>query len=797
MVAYGDFGLHVAERLRSRVRTRSDERRPDLAIFELDSEPTDTELEERQLERVEASLIEQVRHQLALSALVERAPDESSPPWLDVFIVADLAEPLVRGSLDGIIERIHAATRDRFSNLFGDDGARLVIIPLLALGESLERSHRETNDVPPLPTTADLATTLARRATPRVRPFLLEAQTSRYILSGEELVSTTVAMVELLVLAGLRESEQLAEFLRGAAPTVPSSAEPAPFGTFGVASVHVDAELVRAYCQNRASLAIVEAMRAGADLGLEEREELARTLRLEWDEVRNRLGLAAQSDAAFEQVEKIVLEEAPRFPCPEIDVDDSPEEVRERKFGDDWYRSVGGAIDKLIERLERRRMQELASKIDAGGLSIARQRRQRIRDTVDSWVWRRPRGWAAARNVLALLRDEAANTELETKRRIASISLPVMPTPEQLHRPVIALRDETERRPRPFRLWMAGVLLSALSIFFGYKLLSLLEFPLEALDSPSWLVDAVTPPYGALLAAVIAIPIIAFSLYRMRKKRHEELVEVRDELERSIEKLVTGRSGSVLAYYLARLELARELWVLRLAGIDRRFFEEELQRLDEVQRALDTLWDQYRASQRRLGVRYLDDASSVEDLSQIRPRGDLILREAADGELLDTTYQVVARDEEDLPTLFFEQLREGRPQWRLELPMAERQRIEEFLAETLELPGPGELLGSGGVANETAQKAIAKVFQDLLTRLTPSLGLTEASIDASTSWVIWAPKPVDELVDNSLQQLRETLDFGAFGSNWLRLTSPRDDGRVYLAVLVTQLPTSAIGALSR
>lgn len=799
LIALGDFGAEVAARLRGHLRTRADERRPDLSVVELPLAGRDRA---KVLELTESRLVEEVRAQLALGALVDRGPQESSLPWLDVLIAADLSEPTTCDLLPDLLDRVRDVVSRRFPNILGRGADRVVVVPLLALvadDEPTSAPRQGSGDEGSCrPELAETLERLASREQPRVRSFLLEPQTSRYILSREELVSTVAAIIELLVLADLRESEHLSSFLRDETPRAGSSKEPAPFGTFGVASVHVDGDLVLSYCQNRASLSLVSALRSVPDIGLAEREEMARELRLPFDEVRDQLGLASQSDAAFDQVEKIVLEEAPTFPCPEIDRDDSPEDIRERKFGDDWYRTVGGAIDQLIERLERRRMHELSGKIDAQGLSLSRRRRQVVRETVDDWVWSAPRGWSDARSTLALLRDEMGRAEEEASQRIEQISLPPMPTPEQLHTPVLALRDETERRPRPFRLWLLGTLLVLAAVFFGYPLLSLLVYLLLAINAPLWLIEAFRPPQVMAIAAVIAIPAVVLSLRSMVRRRHQELVEVRDELKRSIERLVSGRSGSVLSYYLARLELARELWILRLARSERRLFEEELARLDEVQRALDTLWDRYRAAQRQLGVRYLDDTSTVEDLSSIVSKGDLILREAADGELLASTYAVAARDEEDLAREFFDELAAERPQWRRELPMADQRRVGAFLEKQLEVPSPGELLsGAQGIGNDTAQQAVEKVLLDLSTRLAPSLGLTEGAIQSNSSMIIWAPEAAGPVVDKALGEIRGRLDLEALGSDWLRLTSPRDDGRVYLAALVTHLPRAAIGALSR
>lgn len=821
LVALGDFGRSAASRLKSRVRTRVDERRPDVAIVDLPL-PEEFELQNEHarkwLGQIETAVIEEVSGQLALSALVEREPVEGSSAWLDVIVVGDLSERPVRVALQPLIDVLEQVVVRRFPNLLGRDGARLVVLPLLAIGEtcaddgdgnspSLDSAKTLTEKLNVSKRERarsgsgikEVAQALAQRKTPKTRTFLFESHTSKYILSQDELVSTAVAMVELLVLAGLREAKHLAGFLNDESPRTPgSSPEPAPFGTFGVASVRVDAELIHGYCRNRASIAVVEAMRVGLDLGLEEREEMARALRLRWDDVRERLGLAAKSDAAFEQVEKIVLEEAPTFPCPEIDARDTPEAIRDRKFGDDWYRNVGGSIDQLIDRLERRRMQELSAKIDASGLKIARRRRQSIREVVNGWVWEKPQGWSAARSTLSLLRDEAAAAEAEASRRVNSRALPVLPTPEQLHKPVIAVRHEAERRPRSFRLWLTGLLLVVPAILFGYQLLALLRYPLQAWDAPTWLINAVSPPWGLIPTSVVALVVIGLALRSVVLRHHREIGEVRDELKRSIQRLINGREGSVLAYYLARLELARELWVLRLAALERRQLENELDRLDEVQRALDTRWDQLRAAQRQLGVRYLDEVSTEEDLSQIAPRGDLILRDAADGTLLDATYLRAAQDEDELVASFFTTLSSPRPEWRLELPMADSERVRSFLDGVLELPGPGELLVShDAVAATTARDAVKHVLTELSTRLSPSLGLTEEALRGNSSMVITAPAAATSVVDDALEALRSELDLDAFGSEWLRLTSPRDDGRVYLSALVTHLPWTAIGALSR
>jgi hypothetical protein len=128
--------------------------------------------------------------------------------------------------------------------------------------------------------------------------------------------------------------------------------------------------------------------------------------------------------------------------------------------------------------------------------------------------------------------------------------------------------------------------------------------------------------------------------------------------------------------------------------------------------------------------------------------------------------------------------------------MADRRRISAFLAGALDLPTPAELIaGARGVESRLARDAVKSVLRDLVTRLAPSLGLTESASAAETSWVIWAPDAAQEVVAESLASLRQERAIDSLGADWLQLPSPRDDGRVHLAVLVTGLPRRAIGAL--
>jgi len=789
VVALGSFGASVASRLGGRLRTSTGERPADVTVIELPLTDHGPKAPLGRVEDLEERISTAVESQLTLGALVERSAADASQPWLDVFVVGDIGDAAVRVALDPVLDAIGRAATTRFGHLLGRGARRVVAVPVLALGGA-----RGGSDGPEL---SKLLEGLSRRQLPRVRSFLVEAQTSRYLLADGELVSSVVAMIELLVLAALRDHQSLAGFLRDESPRAAASVEPAPFGTFGVASVRVSGELLTAYCRNRAALAVVEAMRSGDEEGLAEREALARKLRVAWDEVREELGVAAQSDAAFEQVEAIVEEEAADLPCPPIELGDSPEQVRELKFGDDWHDTVCRSIDDLVERMERRRMPELVEQIDGNGLTLYRGRRDRLEEQVDEWVWSEPRGWGAALSALRILRDEAESAESEARARVARTSLPERPSVDRLRRAVSALRGEAARRPRPFRMWLGGLLLAIPATLFGYALFAFAAWLLAGLGASPTLVALAAPPWGLALSAALAVPFVVVALQQVIRDRHSELCEVRDELRRAMEGLIRGRQSSIVAAYVARLELARDLWVLRLARGERRRLESEIQRLEAVQRALDTLREQLRAAQRGLGVRYPGEGPE-DDLRQVAPAGDLILREAVSGELLSAAYATAAPEEPALGPSFFEGLQGERPRWRGEVPMADLERIEGFLSGALHMPSAAELLGRGSEdddpAGGTAREAVEGVLSDLAARLSPALEVHEAAVGSRTSWVVCAPDAAAGVIDAALESLRAS-EGSAFAADWLRLTSPRDDGQVYLATLVTHLPVAAIGTV--
>ncbi len=793
VIALGRFGGEAASRLRRRVRTRREGRPADLALVEVPLDEERGDDDPMGLAGAGERVVEQVRTQLALSALVKRSAGESDRPWLDVLILGDLSEPAVRRALIPLVELIGRVTAARFANLLGRRDRRVVVIPLLALPET----GVPDPEVAGAPSTEQVVRGLGERVEPKTRSFLLESQTSHYLLSRDQLVSSAVAMIELLVLAGLRDHPNLARFLQTGEGSRPDDGG-GPYATFGVASVRVEGDLVRTYCRNRAALAIVKRLREGPEVGDDERGAIERDIRPDWTELRKEVGLAARSDVAFDQVEALLIEQIPRWECPELDPGDTPEEVRERKFGDDWYRRVGGAIDGLIANFEAKQMHQLAKRVDIGGLKVARGRRDIVRREVDRLVWEEPRGWAAARAAISSLLGEMKAKEAEVEERIGATTLPERPTPERLQKPVITLRQETERRPRPYRMVLLGFLLGLPAVLFGAQILNVLGPLMILLGAPWPLALLFRPPLTYVLALAIAAPTLFFVLRGIARDRHRELEEVRDDLKRAIEHLMTGREGSVLAYYLARLELAKDLWELRIARAERRLMQEELRRLDQIPRALDTLRDQLRASQRALGVRYLDDGER-EDLSSVAPGGDLILRDAASGDLLRAVYDTVAVDEDHLAEAFFASLQRERPPWRGELPLADRDRIDALLDEQLDLPDAAELLARGARdedrAGGAARQGVERVLIELSTRLAPALGLTAAGEARSTTKHVFAPAAAHELVERAREEVKEAQGEG-LGSDWELLDSPRDDGRVYLVVMVTHLSLEGIGAFA-
>ncbi len=777
LIALGGFGCEAAAKLKGRLRTRPSERPPDLSVLELPEIDGAPEALELILSRVADHLTDAVNTQLALSALVTLGPKESSLPWLDVFIVGDLAEAKVRALLPPLVDAIGETVTGRFANLLGSGAPRVSVLPLAAL------SRRE-------PRPEEVTAILDRMARPgglKIRPFLFEPQTARYILSRAQLVSTIVALVEQLVAARFRESEQLAGFLRGESPRSDDTAEPAPFAAAGLASVQLSGRLVRAFCTTGAALSIIDAMRTGPEIGLTERENLARDLRIDWGDTSDRLGLMARSEAAADRFETVLREEIPGIDCPPVALPDTPEEISRRKYGDAWLDGARRAIDSATSRLDHRVMNELADKMDGTGQQLDEARRERIRRQVDDWVWQGPRGWAEARAALCLLRDEAARRAADYRSRASGSPLPSRPDISRVEAALSDLRAETERRPRPRRFLLMGAWTFLIALLFGTAAITLLRYPLGFIGLPSPVTAAVLPPMGALLAGLAALIAVPVGLYSMMKQRHKELSEVRDDLARRVEHHLIGPSDSVLAHYLARLQLKRHLWLLRLARSERRRLEAEIARLDTLQRGLDTLWRTLQARKRQL-TRNLE-APAPNDREA--PERDTVLREVADPALLEAVYREVAPEAGQLAVRFLEALA-GDPSWREELPQIAMDRIRAFLDRTLSIPRPAELLTGDGVANRRAREVLGQVLEELSTRLCPAAGLTEASVSGHTFWVISAPAAAAPIVDEALAALRSRHDAEALGTDWIRLDAPRDDGGIYLAVYVTFLTRFAL-----
>ena len=80
-------------------------------------------------------------------------------------------------------------------------------------------------------------------------------------------------------------------------------------------------------------------------------------------------------------------------------------------------------------------------------------------------------------------------------------------------------------------------------------------------------------------------------------------------------------------------------------------------------------------------------------------------------------------------------------------------------------------------------------------RLSPALEVGELGGRGRTSWVLAAPEVAWPVVDDAVASVRRRHG-EAFAADWIRLSSPRDDGQLYLLVLVTHLPASAVGTVA-
>lgn len=642
VVALGAFGAEVSDRLGRLTSART----------------VVLELEHGESADAVARVVDAAESLLGLRGLLEtRGPGDGRRPELDVFWVGDLGEAAVADALPELLLQVGRRLLSRFSHIFrGHDLAGLTLSPVLALTGArtepspaallaLERIEREA--------TAPAGTGGPGHAPPLPRVFLVEQQSSRYELSRGELVSTVVSFMSLLLGTSLRNEEPLSSFLRSPHD---QRRDRRLFASFGCATLEMT---LRQYCVARGAADVVEAMRqmpaAGASAGA------ARAARLvpDVDELEARL---SKSETGEDLIE-ILRAQAPVIDFPAISATHTPEQVRDVAYGWSWYETLEGTVEALVRELDDVQMDELARLADERGLVLGRRLVSDMRATLRELERSGPQGWALALRLAEQVEKKVDRSIAALDRTLRSRELPPFPKPGGVESAFLALREESTRRPRPFRLWVFGAVAAGLGAVFlqhvpKWVAVALFgrQVPLMSMAPSSGEIAVsgplhyvLDPPYSFFWVLALLAALIGWLLSRYRQKRHRALLDARDGLRHAVARFLTDAvSPSILGYYEARLRFVLRSWVLRALCRLRDATGREIERLGGISAALG-----------QLARRFEQDAERFEAAPVVGESGDLLYRTRADPELLTKTYDAVRPGPDVAEHLFKASLGDG------------------------------------------------------------------------------------------------------------------------------------------
>lgn len=741
-----------------------------------------------------ARVVTELRARLDLSRVVAASdPADAGAPGADVLLVADIGEPSMAEHLPGFVARVRALILDELSHLFGAHNPGFSLDAVLAL-----TGARDAARAPALRTCLAALDGLIRHdGTYEAlgRMFLVEEQSGRYLLGARERVAAVASLVGLLRTGAGRRLGGIGE------PPDPRG----PFVGFAAATLEVPVSDVRRYTEVRATGALLEGLRQSSALGLPERQARMQPHLLDRAALDQRLGLR---DGAVD-LERIVREAQPRHDIPSFELGTTPETIRDVLFGWDWYARQESEIRRFSDELESFQMPALVAEVDEQGTRLARELPASLRKAVDGWVWAGPRGWAEARECLSDLRARTAKVEREIADEIRGEELPEFPSFAAFEERFRALRAETERRPRPARLWFFGALLTlgATALLHPVPkwvwvrflsgdapLLSRFWTDPMAVELPTALSLLLDRPWVLLWLAAAIGGALGFALRKMYRERHETLAGIRDDMGYRLRDLVSGERGSVLEYYLARLRFSYRLWQSRLLKRMLDAQDAEIDRLDTVRLSFDQMQLAAREEERRLAP-----ASEPPDAAV----ADVLYRTVRSPDLFERSWARIAETPDALAHAFFAQLveegapggappggaRAGAADWRDAPPFADPERIDAFVRARIEARGAPAPLSDHAPA--PVREALEALLADVGEKLTPALEAYRERIGLETRRVLLVPLGTGALVTGCLAAIR-ARGADAFASGLEVMEGAAAADRVHLVVLEPGIPLRAL-----
>jgi hypothetical protein len=748
VVGLGAFGAEVCEKLPPAAR-----------VLTAEAGATPTQTSDR--------LVEQAEELLRLGNVIEvRAPGDARRPALDLLFVGDLGEPEVAQAIAPLVDEAGKRLLKRFSHIFrGHDLGNLTLCPILAMTGMRKDGAEAEPARKALAALEAIAKRGAEQAVPRV--LVIEEQSSRYELERGELVSTVLALLALVLDGSLRHAEPLASFLRAPPGELRDGRI---FGSFGCATLELS---LGRYCVARAAAELAESLarREGAEAG----ESVSRAERLvpEPDDSQTRLASPESGDDLL----ALLRAQVPQVEFPEIAWSHTPEQIRDVNYGWGWFDALERTVSSLVTRLDEQEMDELARVADERGLALRRRSERDLRQRIRELERSGPRGWSAALRLAEQVQGVAERRLSRLERELKAAELPPFPKTDGVESAFRALREESTRRPRPYRLLFFGVLATLalaamlhhlpkwLLVVVGMRRVPPLAIAPSSMDvdvgAARWFVD---PPWVFFwLVAVIGV-VVGMILSRHRKQRHEALLDARDDLRAAVRRYLNDDVGaSVRRYYESRLVFSLRSWAYRILRRLREVAGAEAERLGRISLALGKL-------ERELGAEVRRAERPPE-----RGPGDLLYRTRVTPELLQSTYEAV-RPASDLAVKLFGEIEAPKENEPPEYLFAER--LLEFVEPEVK-PRP-EVLA------ERAAPFVVEFVSELAGKLGAPLEVAEFDDRAAERQYLFAPAWAEGAVREAERTIGPLPDLLPHG----------DPDRVHLVSLRTALTRGSIAVLA-
>lgn len=688
------------------------------------------------------AVIERCRRLLDLSRFVEgRRPTDARGPHLDLFVIADLADPGVGPLIARLVESLGMRLRREFRPILRAGHGALSICPLLF-------APRGTDVVvPALRALSDLSRHVELDRRPQARIYLVEDQSGKYLLSRTEIKRSFGAFLHLLLASELRDAPHVRELVERT-----PDARGGPFATFGCATLEVDATAL----DRLAVLELAREVFARYEPGLLPLSEVANEAH---PLVPDRVPV---ENELWREGEDLSLEnylEPPAITVPDIGDIDSPEDIVDTKFGAIWEMQAEKAISTFRDDVEQFKMDRLANRIERNGTALAARAEQEMLARVREEIAASPRGPSRALEFARYAATRARGLVEATGREIASPNLRRFP-PSPVHASVLAVKEAATARPRRERIRWFSILAVALAapLFAGI-----------VHAGARFIVGGI--PWWVSLAAGIVLALASFPYMLWRHvRRHANWVgAARADVHQVLQSYLRR---DIVDYFRRRLEYTRLLWVHR---IYRRLSD----RLRFVVVQLEAAAAALGEAERRL----VAESHDLYERSGGREAG-ILYRTVLDRELVRAHYEHVRRgDPAEIAARYQAKVIGDRDP--LDAPWVDGDALNAHCKHELSAAVP--FADPSSPIAPRVRAALRDYLAQLSLSLAPPLEVVEvAAEDApATSSLLLVPAEAEVLV-------REILAAEAIGGHWEVRTGSGDRSRIHLLLERDELGIEAL-----